>query len=83
MSATCLEKSNLSCFLFMLHCQSCNAPITDKNATNCSYCGALIIKEEKFIENKADNLDVKSKNEDHFVAVARQKYEKGLFHKLS
>ena len=31
----------------MLHCQSCNAPITDKNATNCSYCGSIIIKEEK------------------------------------
>ena len=59
----------------MLHCQSCNAPIKDKNATNCSYCGSLIIKEEKFIENEAGNLEVKSKNDDHFIAVARQKYE--------
>lgn len=59
----------------MLHCQSCNAPITDKNATNCSYCGSIIIKEEKFIETKASDFKTKSESDDHFVAVARQRYE--------
>lgn len=23
------------------YCQSCNAPITDRNAVNCSYCGSI------------------------------------------
>ena len=32
-------------------------------------------KEEKFIETKASDFKTKSESDDHFVAVARQRYE--------